>query len=68
MDIVIGIIIGIVLMFIIGMVIVSARAGSVGLAFWGMGIAGRSKNDTELRRKIDALVGGPHQQHRRKPP
>lgn len=57
MDIVIGFIAGVVLMFILGLVITSARAGSVGLAFWGMGIAGRTKTDADLRNKIDALVG-----------
>ena len=57
MDIVIGFIAGVVLMTILGLVIASARAGSVGLAFWGMGIAGRTKVDADLRHKIDALVG-----------
>src|SRR4051812_46368960 len=59
MDMLIGIVIGLVVALVLVGVVVFARAGSFGRAVWGLTVAGRANLDPGFAAKVNELMGGP---------
>lgn len=57
MDIVIGIVIGVIATLALVGVVVFARAGSLGRAAWGLTVAGRANQDPAFAAKVNELMG-----------
>jgi hypothetical protein len=59
MDMLIGLLAGVVITLLLVGVIVFARAGSLGRASWGLTVAGRANYDPGFAAKVNELMGAP---------